>query len=60
MNGLDLILLMVVAVSSVHSNQIDYLPNSLIQDFITHIQSDRKDSFEQASPENILFDTNVS
>lgn len=43
----------------VQSTQLDYLPNSLIQDFISHIQSDRPNEFEQAAPENLLFEPNV-
>lgn len=52
-----LISVLATAAIEVYGNQLDYLPNSLIQDFISHIQGDRKDSFEQAAPDNVLFDT---
>lgn len=49
---------------SVSSAQLDYLPNSLIQDFLSHIQSDQHtgDSLENGAINNGLFiaDGNVA
>lgn len=52
-------LLLLALTVDVQSTQLDYLPNSLIQDFISHIQSDRPNEFEQAAPENLLYEPNV-
>ena len=57
---LALLMGVLAALTTVNSSQLDFIPNSLIKDFFANIQSDRKDSFEQASPDHILLDTNVN
>lgn len=53
-----------INVHCVSSGQLDYLPNSLIQDFLSHIQSDQHtgDSLENGAINNGLFvaDGNVA
>ena len=50
-----------VLISSSLGGQIDYLPSSLLQDFLSHMQvQDHKDSLEQQIPYNALYEPNVS